>query len=139
MMWVGYAELASAVSNAGGLGILTALTQPTPEDLRKYGTRFEFHGIMANNSQGDPKMSKDDLKAVWCELDPSSCSSASGLSCICPCHHRRGHPDRGNSRQQPCSCDQATQGCRPSNHHLAQVYHRPPRAICHQTWRRLSM
>ncbi|KAI4723511.1 2-nitropropane dioxygenase [Aureobasidium sp. EXF-10727] len=35
MMWVGYAELASAVSNAGGLGILTALTQPTPEDLRK--------------------------------------------------------------------------------------------------------
>jgi NAD(P)H-dependent flavin oxidoreductase YrpB (nitropropane dioxygenase family) len=35
MQWVGYAELASAVSNAGGLGILTGLTQPTPEDLRK--------------------------------------------------------------------------------------------------------
>src|SRR6266436_1271731 len=35
MQWVGYAELASAVSNAGGLGILTALTQPTPQDLRK--------------------------------------------------------------------------------------------------------
>jgi len=35
MMWVGRAELASAVSNAGGLGILTALTQPTPDDLRK--------------------------------------------------------------------------------------------------------
>ncbi|MFN0160079.1 MAG: NAD(P)H-dependent flavin oxidoreductase [Burkholderiales bacterium] len=35
MQWVGYAELASAVSNAGGLGILTALTQPTPEDLAK--------------------------------------------------------------------------------------------------------
>src|ERR1700712_216414 len=35
MMWVGYAELASAVSNAGGLGLITALTQPTPEDLRK--------------------------------------------------------------------------------------------------------
>jgi NAD(P)H-dependent flavin oxidoreductase YrpB (nitropropane dioxygenase family) len=53
MMWVGYAEMASAVSNAGGLGIvcdrkpkinrvaklitfqITALTQPTPEDLRK--------------------------------------------------------------------------------------------------------
>jgi NAD(P)H-dependent flavin oxidoreductase YrpB (nitropropane dioxygenase family) len=33
MQWVGYAEMASAVSNAGGLGILTALTQPTPEDL----------------------------------------------------------------------------------------------------------
>ena len=35
MQWVGYAELASAVSNAGGLGIITALTQPSPEDLRK--------------------------------------------------------------------------------------------------------
>jgi nitronate monooxygenase len=34
MQWVGTAELASAVSNAGGLGILTALTQPTPEALR---------------------------------------------------------------------------------------------------------
>lgn len=33
MMWVGRAELASAVSNAGGLGILTALTQATPEAL----------------------------------------------------------------------------------------------------------
>jgi nitronate monooxygenase len=35
MHHVGYAELASAVSNAGGLGIITALTQPTPEDLAK--------------------------------------------------------------------------------------------------------
>jgi nitronate monooxygenase len=35
MHYVGYAELASAVSNAGGLGIITALTQPTPEDLAK--------------------------------------------------------------------------------------------------------
>ena len=33
MQWVGRAELASAVSNAGGLGILTALTQPTPQAL----------------------------------------------------------------------------------------------------------
>lgn len=35
MMWVGTAEMASAVSNAGGLGILTGLTQPTPDDLRR--------------------------------------------------------------------------------------------------------
>jgi nitronate monooxygenase len=34
MQWVGRAELAAAVSNAGGLGILTALTQQTPEALR---------------------------------------------------------------------------------------------------------
>jgi NAD(P)H-dependent flavin oxidoreductase YrpB (nitropropane dioxygenase family) len=35
MMWVGHAELAAAVSNAGGFGILTALTQPTPAALAK--------------------------------------------------------------------------------------------------------
>lgn len=35
MQNVGYAELAAAVSNAGGLGIITGLTQPTPEDLAR--------------------------------------------------------------------------------------------------------
>lgn len=35
MQWVGYAELVSAVANAGALGFLTALTQPTPEALEK--------------------------------------------------------------------------------------------------------
>lgn len=35
MHFVGLAELASAVSNAGGLGIITALTQPTAEKLRE--------------------------------------------------------------------------------------------------------
>jgi nitronate monooxygenase len=39
MMWVGRAELAAAVSNAGALGTLTALTQPTPEALRNEITR----------------------------------------------------------------------------------------------------
>ena len=33
MHYVGYAELAAAVSNAGGLGIITGLTQKTPDDL----------------------------------------------------------------------------------------------------------
>ena len=33
MHHVGYAEMAAAVSNAGGLGIITGLTQPTPADL----------------------------------------------------------------------------------------------------------
>ncbi len=35
MMWVGTADLAAAVSNAGGLGMITALTQPTPEELTR--------------------------------------------------------------------------------------------------------
>ncbi|MGC6512414.1 MAG: NAD(P)H-dependent flavin oxidoreductase [Parvibaculales bacterium] len=33
MHYVGLAEMAAAVSNAGGLGIITALTQPSPEAL----------------------------------------------------------------------------------------------------------
>jgi NAD(P)H-dependent flavin oxidoreductase YrpB (nitropropane dioxygenase family) len=35
MQWVGRAELVAAVANAGGLGFITALTQPTPEALRE--------------------------------------------------------------------------------------------------------
>lgn len=35
MHYVGYAELAAAVSNAGGLGIITGLTQKSPADLAK--------------------------------------------------------------------------------------------------------
>lgn len=35
MMWVGRAELVAATANAGGLGCITALTQPTPDDLVK--------------------------------------------------------------------------------------------------------
>lgn len=35
MQWIARAELVAAVANAGALGFLSALTQPTPEDLRK--------------------------------------------------------------------------------------------------------
>ena len=35
MQWVGRAELVAAVANSGCLGFLTALTQPTPEDLAR--------------------------------------------------------------------------------------------------------
>src|SRR5947208_6969277 len=35
MHYVGFAELAAAVSNAGGLGVITGLTQKTPEVLAK--------------------------------------------------------------------------------------------------------
>lgn len=35
MQWVGRAELVAAVANAGALGMLTALTQPTPDALAR--------------------------------------------------------------------------------------------------------
>ena len=34
MQWVGFAGLVSAVSNAGAIGVVTALTQPNAEALR---------------------------------------------------------------------------------------------------------
>ena len=40
MQWVGRAELVAAVANAGALGFITALTQPTPEDLSKEIARW---------------------------------------------------------------------------------------------------
>ena len=39
MHYVGFAEMAAAVSNAGGLGLITGLTQRTPELLAKEITR----------------------------------------------------------------------------------------------------
>lgn len=41
MQWVGKAELAAAVSNAGGLGMVTALTQPTPDALAREISRTQ--------------------------------------------------------------------------------------------------
>ncbi len=35
MHWVGFAEMAAAVANAGGLGLITGLTQRTPDALAK--------------------------------------------------------------------------------------------------------
>ncbi|KAG0955243.1 hypothetical protein G6F32_002931 [Rhizopus arrhizus] len=49
MQYVGTAEMASAVSNAGALGILTALTQPTPDALRAEIRRCR---TMTNNPFG---------------------------------------------------------------------------------------
>jgi NADH:quinone reductase (non-electrogenic) len=40
MHYVGFAEMAAAVSNAGGLGIITGLTQRTPELLAKEIARY---------------------------------------------------------------------------------------------------
>ena len=44
MQWVGRAGLVAAVANAGGLGFITALTQPTPDELTKEIGRREGGG-----------------------------------------------------------------------------------------------
>ena len=60
MQWVGRAELVAAVANAGGLGFITALTQPTPADLSReiQKTREQLqrlaneYGVAAPTTQG---------------------------------------------------------------------------------------
>lgn len=65
MQNVGVAELASAVSNAGGLGILTALTQPSPEDLRNEIERCRAmtHKPFGVNLTVFPTINSPDYKA----------------------------------------------------------------------------
>jgi NADH:quinone reductase (non-electrogenic) len=66
---VGYAEMASAVSNAGGLGIITGLTQPTPEDLGKEIERCKgmTNKPFAVNMTVFPTMNSPDYKA-YCQV-----------------------------------------------------------------------
>ena len=45
MHYVGFAELAAAVSSAGGLGIITGLTQKTPELLAQEIARWPVNSL----------------------------------------------------------------------------------------------
>ena len=42
MGWIARSALASAVSRAGGLGIVTALTQPTPDEVLSLVQAFQI-------------------------------------------------------------------------------------------------
>jgi NADH:quinone reductase (non-electrogenic) len=66
---VGYAEMAAAVSNAGGLGIITGLTQPTPQDLAKEIERCKgmTNKPFAVNMTVFPTMNSPDYKA-YCQV-----------------------------------------------------------------------
>jgi NAD(P)H-dependent flavin oxidoreductase YrpB (nitropropane dioxygenase family) len=62
MHFVGYAELAAAVSNAGGLGIITALTQGTPEKLTDEIKRYKPFGV---NMSFLPTLTPPDYPAIF--------------------------------------------------------------------------
>jgi NADH:quinone reductase (non-electrogenic) len=64
MQWVGRAELTSAVSNAGGLATLTALTQKDPEGPRR--TQKDPEGPRRIEPR-DRQMQVDDRQAVYRE------------------------------------------------------------------------
>ena len=96
MHYVGFAEMAAAVSEAGGLGIITGLTQRTPENLQ----------------QGNPPLQGDDRQAVRREPHLPSVDHAAGLSGLRAHDHRGRHQDRRDGGQQPCAGDALLQGSR---------------------------
>ena len=53
MHYVGFAEMAAAVSNAGGLGIITGLTQGTPEKPRQRDRALQGHDRQALRREPD--------------------------------------------------------------------------------------
>ena len=83
MHYVGYAQLAAAVSNAGGLGIITALTQRTPaalaEEIARIGQRLcaPLQGIQAG--AGPPRNLAAHLKCL------SAPARGAGCRCVHPC------------------------------------------------------
>ena len=85
MHYVGFAEMAAAVSNAGGLGLITGLTQRTPELLAKEIARCRD---MTDKPFG-----------VNLTFLPTLYRAA--LSGIHRCHQGRRRQDRRNRRAQP--------------------------------------
>jgi len=83
MQWVGRAELVAAVANAGALGFITALTQPTPDDLTREIARCR--GLTDKPFGVNLTSSVDQATALR--------GISSGIS-------RAGHQDRRDCRQQ---------------------------------------
>ena len=100
MHYVGFAELAAAVSNAGGLGIITGLTQKTPEDL-------------ANEIARCHEMTD---KPFGVNLTFSAFFHLAALSRIYRCHHRRRHQDRRDGGTQSAGTPAAPQGSGRQDH-----------------------
>ncbi|EGG07371.1 uncharacterized protein MELLADRAFT_85800 [Melampsora larici-populina 98AG31] len=87
MMWVGLPKLVAAVSNAGGLGILTGLTQPTPEKLREaiHETRRLTNKPFGVNLTFLPSINPppyQDYATIILEENVKICETAGGPSAV---------------------------------------------------------
>ena len=110
MHFVGFAELAAAVSNAGGLGIITGLTQKTPELLAKEIAPLSRH----------------DGQAVRREPDVPAHVHGAALPRIHRRHRRGRRADRRDRRAQPGGVHARAEGGRHQGH--PQVHLRAARA-----------
>ena len=90
MGWIARAQLASAVSNAGGLGIITGLTQGTPANLAKEIERCRkmtstiFSMRWWHGSREPPSINPIGSSGC-CERTGSSPKKAIVIEACCPC------------------------------------------------------
>ena len=110
MHYVGFAEMAAAVSNAGGLGIITGLTLGTPEKLAAEIAKC--------------KTLTDKPFGVNLTFLPSLADAR--LRRSHPGHHRCRHQGRRNRRQQPGEMAADAERGRHQGH--PQMHQRPPLA-----------
>lgn len=98
MQWVGYAELASAVSNAGGLGIV----RPPATLASGHTANPSAHGPHTAHprrpAQGDSKVPVHDQEPLCREPDSPPGPRAPGLQRLRAGGHRRRDQDRRNGR-----------------------------------------
>ena len=64
MHFVGFAELAAAVSNAGGLGLITGLTQRSPSALRAAKRLFNEASRLNDAGSAELLQSESDAQAA---------------------------------------------------------------------------
>ena len=108
MHFVGFAEMAAAVSNAGGLGIITGLTQ---RSAGRSGAR-------------NRPLPRHDRQAVRGEPDLPAQRFDAGLSGLHQGDHRWRGEGGGNRRQQPGEMAAGAEGSRHQGH--PQMHQRAP-------------
>ena len=142
MQWVGYAELASAVSNAGALGIVRPLPpslsplllahshhnprSKTFADRSSHTTAHSPNATLAlRPPERDPALQDHDQEPLRREPDPPPRPRPARLPRLRASHHRRRDQDRRNGRQLPRPSHQAIESCR--LHRFTQMHHDPAR------------
>ena len=121
MQWVGRAELVAAVANAGALGLITALTQPTPEDLTKEIARCR--GLTDKPFGVNLTILPSIKPPPYAEYRQAIIESR--------------HQDRGDRRQQAAGTRHRIQEARHQGD--AQMHQRPPRAVGRAHGRRCDL
>lgn len=96
MYWVGYAELAAAVSNAGSLGLVNPPPLPLSQIFNEVPGDGHNSTFSCGTTKRESKMEDDDFQALRCEHLYPACYQSTRLFCLREDCYRGGHPHRRN-------------------------------------------